>query len=310
MDFKFSPEEEAFRDEVRAFLDENLPAGPEWNQKVRAKGWVGFSWPKEVGGGGGTLMEQVILKDEMASRKAPALGSCFMGLAWVGPSLIEYGTEEQKARFVPDILDSKYQWCTGYSEPGSGSDLASLQCKAVREGDGWRMNGSKIFTTSAHFAEWYWLGTRTDPDEKHMGITLMLVPLDQEGVTINGIWTMGDERTNDVFFDDVFVPDEYVVGELNHGFRYISQALDLERFTMFTFSPILARFELLCDSRELANGYSELNDPVEQRARFEDEQRAKDAGDAERDAEPNNRVQQTAAVVFLPTSEERVVDNH
>jgi alkylation response protein AidB-like acyl-CoA dehydrogenase len=180
MDFKFSPEEEAFRDEVRAFIDENLPAGPEWNQKVRAKGWVGFSWPKEVGGGGGTLMEQVILKDEMARRKAPALGSCFMGLAWVGPSLIEYGTEEQKARFVPDILDSKYQWCTGYSEPGSGSDLASLQCKAVREGDEYLVNGQKIWTSIAMWSKWMILlvRTKTDVAVKHDGITCLLVEMD------------------------------------------------------------------------------------------------------------------------------------
>ena len=110
---------------------------------------------------------------------------------------------------------------------------------------GWILNGQKTWTTSAHFAEWYWLGTRTDPDDKHRGITLMLVPLDQPGITINGIWTMGDERTNEVFIDDVFVPDEYVVGEVNRGFQYISQALDLERFTMFTFSPIKQRLDLL-----------------------------------------------------------------
>ena len=135
MDFKFSPEEEAFRDEVRKFLDENLPPETntrhpafmaEWNRVVREKRWVGFSWPEEVGGGGGSVAQQVILKEEMARRNAPALGTCFMGLAWVGPGIIEYGTEEQKRRFIPDILDGKYQWCTGYSEPGSGSDLASL----------------------------------------------------------------------------------------------------------------------------------------------------------------------------------------
>ena len=109
------------------------------------------------------------------------------------------------------------------------------------------LNGQKTWTTSAHFAEWYWLGTRTDPDDKHQGITLMLVPLDQPGVTIRPIWTMGDERTNEVFIEDVFVPDEYVVGEVNRGFQYISQALDLERFTMFTFSPIKQRLDLLCE---------------------------------------------------------------
>jgi alkylation response protein AidB-like acyl-CoA dehydrogenase len=122
-----------------------------------------------------------------------------------------------------------------------------MKLKATRDGDGWRLNGQKTWTTSAHFAEWYWVGARTDPESKHHGITLFLVPLDQPGITINGIWTMGDERTNDVFFDNVFVHDDYVVGELNHGFQYISEALDLERFTMFTFSPIKQRMDLLCD---------------------------------------------------------------
>ena len=141
MDFDLTPEEEAFRDEVRAFLDENLPpAGKrpagflgEWVRKVREKRWVGFSWPEGVGGGGGTLMQQVILKEEMARRAAPPLGLSFMGLAWVGPAIIQYGTEEQKQRFIPEILDGTVQWCTGYSEPDSGSDLASLRCKAVRD---------------------------------------------------------------------------------------------------------------------------------------------------------------------------------
>jgi alkylation response protein AidB-like acyl-CoA dehydrogenase len=123
-----------------------------------------------------------------------------------------------------------------------------MKLKAIKDGDGWRLNGQKTWTTSAHFAEWYWVGARTDPDApKHHGITLFLVPLDHPGITINGIWTMGDERTNDVFFDDVFVHDDYVVGELNHGFQYISEALDLERFTMFTFSPIEQRLDVLCD---------------------------------------------------------------
>ena len=113
-----------------------------------------------------------------------------------------------------------------------------MKLKATRDGDGWRLNGQKTWTTSAHFAEWYWVGARTDPEApKHHGITLFLVPLDHPGITINGIWTMGDERTNDVFFDNVFVHDDYVVGELNHGFQYISEALDLERFTMFTLLP-------------------------------------------------------------------------
>ena len=143
MDFDFTPEEQAFRAEVREFLAENLPPRAErgrdfmgeWLKKVRDKRWVGFSWPEEYGGGAGSLTEQAILKEEMALARAPSLGTSFMGLAWVGPGIIQYGTDEQKQRFVPDILDSKVNWCTGYSEPNHGSDLAAIQTKAERVGD-------------------------------------------------------------------------------------------------------------------------------------------------------------------------------
>jgi alkylation response protein AidB-like acyl-CoA dehydrogenase len=144
-------------------------------------------------------------------------------------------------------LRNEVEFAVGYSEPDAGSDAASMKLKATRDGEGWRLNGQKTWTTSAHFAEWYWVGARTDPESKHQGITLFLVPLDHPGITINPIWTMGDERTNDVFFDDVWVSDDYVVGEVNRGFQYISEALDLERFTMFTFSPIQQRLDLLCE---------------------------------------------------------------
>jgi hypothetical protein len=145
-----------------------------------------------------------------------------------------------------------------------------MKLKATETDGGWILNGQKTWTTSAHFAEWYWVGARTDPDApKHFGITLFLVPMDHPGITVQGIMTMGDERTNDVFFDDVFVPDEYVVGELNHGFRYISQALDLERFTMFTFSPVKQRLDLLVDHVRTATRDGEpLKDDPKVRARI------------------------------------------
>jgi len=266
MDFKFSPEEEAFRDEVRAFLDESLPAGPEWNEKVRAKGWVGFSWPKDVGGGGGTLMEQVILKDEMARRKAPALGSCFMGLAWVGPSLIEYGTEEQKARFVPDILDSKYQWCTGYSEPGSGSDLASLQCKAVREGDAYVVNGQKIWTSIAMWSKWMILLVRTDTnvEAKHDGITCLLVEMDSPGIDVRPIKNMaGGAMFAEVFFNDLRVPVENRLGEEGQGWQVTISALAHERSGIAEFHGLMRNLDRL---KELArtrmkNGKPAIEEP-------------------------------------------------
>ncbi len=260
MDFKLTPEEEAFRDEVRSFLDENLPPadqrgpdfGAEWNRKVREKRWVGFSWPREVGGGGGSLMEQVILKDEMAQRKAPPLGSCFMGLAWVGPSLIEYGSEEQKQRFIPDILDGKYQWCTGYSEPSSGSDLASLQCKGVRDGDEYVVNGQKIWTSIAMWSKWMILLVRTDTEVevKHDGITCLLVEMDSPGLEVRPIRNMaGGEMFAEVFFDDVRVPVENRLGEEGQGWQVTISALAHERSGIAEFHGLMRNLERL---KELA----------------------------------------------------------
>jgi alkylation response protein AidB-like acyl-CoA dehydrogenase len=240
MDFKLTPEEEAFRAEVRAFLDENLPPESQrdgafllrWMAKVRERGWVGFSWPKEVGGGGGSLMQQVILKEEMARRRAPPLGACFMGLAWVGPAILEYGTEEQKRRFIPDILDSKYQWCTGYSEPAAGSDLAALQCRAVREGDEYVVTGQKIWTSIAMWSKWMILlvRTSTDPEDRHQGITCLLVPMDLPGITVRPIRNMsGGTMFAEVFFDGVRVPVANRLGAEGEGWRVTVSALAHER---------------------------------------------------------------------------------
>jgi hypothetical protein len=207
-----------------------------------------MTWPKEYGGSEGEGVYEYLLNEALAARGGPQIGK---GVGIIGKTLIKEASEFLKQEFLPKILRNEVEFAVGYSEPNAGSDAASMRLKAVRgERDGkpgWILDGQKTWTTSAHFAEWYWLGTRTDPDNKHMGITLMLVPLDQPGITIKGIWTMGDERTNEVFIEDVFVPDEYDVGEVNRGFQYISQALDLERFTMFTFSPIAQRLDLLVD---------------------------------------------------------------
>jgi alkylation response protein AidB-like acyl-CoA dehydrogenase len=183
----------------------------------------------------------------------------------VGKTIIRHGSEKLKAEFLPKILRNEVEFAVGYSEPNAGSDAAAMRLKATRDGDGWVLNGQKTWTTSAHFAEWYWMGARTDPDvAKHFGITLFLVPLDHPGITIKPIWTMGDERTNEVFLDDVWVSDDYVVGELNRGFQYISEALDLERFTLFTFSPIEQRLELLCEyvANAKRDGVPLKDDPV------------------------------------------------
>ena len=283
MDFDFTPEQREFAVEVEQFLDdhddpeifdltrENMaqivdtPKRRAFMREVGERGWLGMTWPKQYGGSEGEGIYEYLLNEALAARGGPQIGK---GVGIIGKTLIAHGNDFLKEKFLPMILRNDVEFAVGYSEPNAGSDAASMRLKAERtERDGtkgWLLNGQKTWTTSAHFAEWYWLGTRTDPNNKHQGITLMLVPLDQPGVTIRPIWTMGDERTNEVFIEDVFVPDEYVVGEVNRGFQYISQALDLERFTMFTFSPIQQRLDLLCDyvRTEERDGEPLRHDPV------------------------------------------------
>jgi alkylation response protein AidB-like acyl-CoA dehydrogenase len=284
VDFEFSKEQQAFVEEVIEFLDEHddpdvfdltrenmaqivdTPKRRAFMASLGERGWLGLTWPEEYGGSAGEGVYEYLLNEQLAGRGGPQIGK---GVGIIGKTLIAHGSDFLKQKFLPMILRNEVEFAVGYSEPNAGSDAASMRLKAERTHDrdgnpGWLLNGQKTWTTSAHFAEWYWLGTRTDPDNKHGGITLMLVPLDQPGITINAIWTMGDERTNEVFIEDVFVPDEYVVGDVGRGFNYISQALDLERFTMFTFSPIKQRLDLLCDYVREAkrDGEPMKDDPV------------------------------------------------
>jgi 3-oxocholest-4-en-26-oyl-CoA dehydrogenase alpha subunit len=279
VDFDFAPDQVAFRADVEAFLDEHddpdvfdptrenmaqivdTPARRKFMSQVGEQGWLGITWPTELGGQEGDGVYEYLLNEALAGRGGPQIGK---GVGIIGKTLIRHGNEKLKREFLPKILRNEVEFAIGYSEPEAGSDAASMKLRAVRDGEGWRLNGQKTWTTSAHFAEWYWVGARTDPDNKHQGITLFLVPLDDPGITINPIWTMGDERTNDVFFDDVWVSDDYVVGEVNRGFQYISEALDLERFTMFTFSQIEQRLDLLVDYVATADRDGEplRDDPV------------------------------------------------
>ena len=280
MDFDFSPDQIAFRDQVEKFLDENddpivfdvtrenmaqvadIPERRALMGKVAQQGWLGITWPKEWGGQEGDGVYEYLLNEALARRGGPQIGK---GIGIIGKTILRHGSDKMQKEFLPKILRNEIDFAVGYSEPDAGSDAASMKLKATKDGDGWRLNGQKTWTTSAHFAEWYWVGARTDPEApKHFGITLFLVPLDDPGITVNGIWTMGDERTNDVFLDNVFVHDDYVVGEVNRGFQYISEALDLERFTMFTYSPIKQRLDLLCDhvATEEIDGEPMRDDPV------------------------------------------------
>jgi alkylation response protein AidB-like acyl-CoA dehydrogenase len=249
MDFRFTDEEESFRSEVKSFLAEELKPGwsdhfdsesemgvavqgefaKTFNKKLAERGWLAIAWPKKYGGMEASVMQQVIYNEEMAYAGAPV--GFNMGVAWVGPSLMLYGTDEQKSEFIPKITNLEHIWCTLYSEPAAGSDLAAIQTKAVRDGDDFVINGQKIWTTGAHRSNWGWLAARTDFEApKHKGISMFLVPMDAPGITIRPLINMaGDHGFNEVFFEDVRIPAKYLVGQENMGWYMLAVALDFER---------------------------------------------------------------------------------
>ena len=247
MDMNFSPEDLAFREEVRDFLATSLPdrlkdgarrtpgvfvepdIGMEWHRILYEKGWVAPHWPKADGGTGWTPTQKFIFEKECALAGAPALA--ILGLRLVGPVICEFGTPEQKARFLPGILSGEDYWCQGYSEPGSGSDLASLKTSARLDGDEYIVNGSKIWTTHAHHANWIFALVRTDPNvKKQAGITFLLLPMDQEGVEVTPIHSMsGDHEVNAVFFSDAKTGVENRIGEEGAGWTIAKFLLENER---------------------------------------------------------------------------------
>ncbi len=248
MDFKDDAEIAGFRDEVRTFIGDNLPG--DWGSRPAGEGyddytfpilrnfqsemakkrWLTMAWPKEYGGLEAKHWQQAVMSEEMAYRRAPGSGAN-MGVQWVGPSLMLYGTDAQKQEHLQRIADADSWWCTLYSEPGSGSDLASLQTRAVADGDDYVINGQKIWTSGAHRADWGWLAARTDPDApKHKGITMFMLRMDTPGVTVRPLINMADGHGfNEVFFEDVRVPKSNVVGEVNRGWYHLAVALDFER---------------------------------------------------------------------------------
>jgi alkylation response protein AidB-like acyl-CoA dehydrogenase len=245
MEFRHAPEDEAFRGEVRAWLHENLPSGwkgsaglesEDWEtsrafiKKLAARGWIAPAWPKEYGGAGMSLMQQSIFREEFAYNRAPN-GIHIIAVGFVGPTIMVYGTDDQKARHLPGITRGDTFWCQGFSEPGSGSDLASLQTRAVRDGDDFVINGQKIWTSFAHHAEWMILLARTDPEApKHRGISYFLLDMKTPGITIRPLINMADRHGfNEVFFDNVRIPKDNLVGELNRGWYVATTTLDFER---------------------------------------------------------------------------------
>jgi len=254
MDWNDTPEQKAFRAEVRALIEDGLPAryrsgdenrwqsdrasddpaardaAREWSRVLGARGWVAPHWPKEYGGGGMTPMEQFIFNEEMAKAGAP-LAASIHGVAMIGPTLIVHGTPEQQKEHLPRILSGEVVWAQGYSEPGAGSDLASLQMRAVHDGDEYVVNGQKIWTSGAHTADWVFFMARTNPDApKHRGISFLISDIRASGVSVRPIRGMnwGDDL-NETFFEDVRVPARNLVGEENRGWYVGMTLLDFER---------------------------------------------------------------------------------
>lgn len=252
MDLSFTPEQEQYRKRVREWLLENIPEGwgtpqfewpedeqergaflREWDRKLYEGGFAGISWPKEYGGQGLTHVEEIIYDEEAGKLNAPS-GINVLGKLLLGPTLLLYGTEEQKKRFLPPLLRGEEVWCQGFSEPNAGSDLAALQTRAELDGDEWVINGQKVWTSYAHHADWCFVLARTDPDApKHKGISFFLVPMDSEGVTVRPLVQLNKNRDfNEVFFDNVRIPKDNVVGGVNNGWKVAMGTLGFERGTL------------------------------------------------------------------------------
>lgn len=289
MDFGLTPEQEALRDEVAQFIKDNVTAevmaelessleggrGPHYDalmQKVADRGWVGISWPKEYGGQGGSRIDQYIVEEEFA-RVGIGVGGAGSG----APAILMAGTEEQKKEFLPGLLTGKIIFALGFTEPQAGADLAGLQCRAVRDGDEFVINGQKMYTSAAHYATHIYLMCRTDPDApRHRGISIFLVPMDTPGITVRPLWTIqsdppapvgttyGMPRTNEVFFENVRVPVSTMLGEENQGWYVGAMGLNLDRVGASRYLISVRRDEDIINwiKENRVDGYSLAEDPA------------------------------------------------
>jgi len=258
MDFRFTPEEQAFRQEVREFLRQEVPPDwegvfleeteKEWKQgrafvkKLSEKGWVAPAWPKEYGGMEASPALQLVYNEEMGYHRAP-IGSVIQAVGYIGPAILFFGTEEQKNQHLPPITAGDVVWTQGFSEPEAGSDLASLKCRAVKDGDDWVINGDKIWTSNAHRSEWCILLARTDPAApKHKGISFFLVDMETPGITVQPIINMANVHSfNQVFFEDVRVPKSALLGQENQGWYIGAMTLDFERSSLVAAAVSMAK---------------------------------------------------------------------
>jgi alkylation response protein AidB-like acyl-CoA dehydrogenase len=250
MNFDYTESEKTLRKELGEFARAELP--PDWvlggyaeeycsdylwevtqriSKKLSQRGWLTMSWPREYGGAEATRTECLLYRDEAAYNMIPGTDMGVGGVSWIGQSLMIFGTDEQKKKHLPRIAAGETYWCTGYSEPEAGSDLAALQCRAVRKGDEYIVNGQKVWTSAAHRAHWCWLAVRTDPEApKHKGMSLLLVDLKSPGVTVNPLINLaGIPENSEMFFDEVHVPADCLIGEENQGWSYVMTALSFER---------------------------------------------------------------------------------
>jgi alkylation response protein AidB-like acyl-CoA dehydrogenase len=283
MDLSYSPEERAFQREVRAWLRKNVPRrqrderpmewgdprrmeqAKAWQRKVHGAGYLALGWPREYGGQGADVMRQTIVNEEMVRARAPGLVG-MMGIQMVGPTLIQHGTEEQRRRHLPKILSAEEVWCQGYSEPGAGSDLASLRTRAELVGDDFVVNGQKVWTSNAQFADWMFCLVRTDPSApKHAGISYLLIDMRTPGITVRPLVQMtGDAGFNEVFFEDVRVPRTNLVGRLNDGWQVANATLAHERNMLGSTTRTQQTFQRLLRlaRTQRRNGGPASRDPV------------------------------------------------
>jgi len=284
MDLNLNPQEVQFRNELRAWLQANVPTDWEarrteddmlsrfqylkqWQKKMYEAGWTGVSWPKEFGGRGATLMEQAIFYEEMARAGAPPMANT-LGLSLIGPTIIHYGTPQQKARFLPKILSADEIWCQGFSEPNAGSDLAGLRTESRLDGDHFTVNGQKVWNSYGWAADWCALVTRSDPaSQAHKGLTYLLVDMKSPGVEVRPLRQMtGESEFCEIFFHDVRVPKQNVLGTIGDGWKVALGTLSHERATLGTGMQIAFKrqFERLVDlSRTIErNGKPAAEDPI------------------------------------------------
>ena len=298
MDYRFTEEQEAFRQEIRDFLSDNL--GEDWRgidpdayfhdenwfpireltAKMAERGWLTLAWPKEYGGQGRAHIEQMIYNEETAYFRAPTR-DVSIGTHMVGPTLMLYGTEEQKNHYLPEIASGEAVYCQGFSEPESGSDLASLQLRAIEDGDDYVLSGSKIWTSGAHRSTHCYLLTRTDPDApKHRGISVFIVDMNTPGIEVRPIINMfGIHYFNQVFFDNVRVPKRAMIGEKNRGWYIAATTLDFERSGVASFASNRRSIEELVElAHEMGTNGKPLSDDPMVRQRLAELWTANEAG--------------------------------